>query len=79
MLSLTLPGATPRRTSHSTQPKSSRHLTTRWNGPGILRRRQEIIEIGVPVMHPDEAIPGRSARTRLLAYPIYLRSQILIT
>ena len=26
-------------------------MTTRWSGPGILRRKQEIIQIGIPKRH----------------------------
>ena len=42
-----------------------RLLTTRWNGPGMLRQKQEEIEIRVPGKACEGAIPGRSPlRTR---------------
>ena len=39
-------------------------ITTRWNGPGMLRQKQEEIEVPVPGRASEGAIPGRSARGR---------------
>jgi hypothetical protein len=39
-------------------------LTTRWNGPGMVRQMHEIIEIREHRLGCDEVIPGRSARSR---------------
>jgi hypothetical protein len=39
-------------------------LTTRWNGPGMLRQKQEIIEMRGSGSVCTGAIPGRSARSR---------------
>ena len=39
-------------------------LTTRWNGPGMLRLKQEMIHIRVPRKACEGTIPGRSARSR---------------
>ena len=41
-----------------------RRLTTRLNGPGMLRQKQEEIEIRVPGKGCEGAVPGRSARSR---------------
>ena len=39
-------------------------LTTRWNGPGIRRQKQEIIQLRVHGKGCDRTVPGRSARSR---------------
>ena len=43
---------------------TSRRITTRWSGPGMRRRTQEEMEIGLSGRGCDGAIPGRSARSR---------------
>ncbi len=51
-------------------------LTTRWSEQGMLRYKQETIELRIPGKECAEASPGRSARSR---YPAYLTpSQLLI-
>ena len=44
-------------------------LTTRWNGPGMLRQKQEEIAIRVTGRASDGANPGRSARSRYADQP----------
>ena len=39
-------------------------LTTRWNGPGIQKQKQELIEMRALGSRCEESIPGRSARSR---------------
>ena len=39
-------------------------LTPRWNGPGMLRKKQENAEIRVAGKPCDGMNPGRSARNR---------------
>ena len=51
-------------------------ITTRWIGPGILGRKQEIIGIRVPGMAREGAIPGRSARSRYVAPKVGIRSTV---
>jgi len=42
-------------------------ITTRWIGPGSQRQKQEKIKKQVSGKVCDEAIPGRSARSRYMA------------
>ncbi len=44
-------------------------LTNRWNEPGVLRQKQEAVDIRVPGKASKEAIPGRSARGRYADHP----------
>ena len=46
---------------------STGSLTTRWSGPGILRQKQEMIEMRAPARECEGAFPGRSARSRYAA------------
>ncbi len=52
-------------------------ITTRWNGDLATEERE--VEVGEQLRAWEGANPGRSARSHLLAYPMYLRSQIPIT
>jgi len=47
-----------------------RPLTTRWSGPGMLRLKQELIEMSVTGLRREGSIPGRSARSRYAAMTI---------
>ena len=46
------------------QPAGLIGLTTRWNGPGMLRQKQEKVAKVAVSDWRGGAIPGRSARSR---------------